>query len=297
MSAVLQGTSMKRLVGLLLCVLMLSFFAACSKKTEPVPADQPSNVSQPQATTPADPVSSEEVQTPTAAPAAASPIESVSETDNEGATEPAPTNVQPALKLGSPPAGSPTSARFKEGTHYQKIVPAQPVSVAPGKVEVDEVFWYGCPHCFALDPAVEAWRSKEKPNQVEFVRVPAMWNEATRIHARVYYTAEVLGKLDTLHSQIFREIHVNNNPLNTVDKISAFFAEHGVSEAEFKKAFGSAEVESKLQRADFFNRRYRVESVPLFVINGKYRTDLGSAGSEASLFAIVNELAVHEAGG
>ena len=79
---------------------------------------------------------------------------------------------------------------FKEGTNYQKVVPAQPTSVAPGKVEVVEVFWYGCGHCFALDPAIESWRNKGKPPYVEFVRVPAMWNDTTRMHARVFYTAE-----------------------------------------------------------------------------------------------------------
>ena len=76
-------------------------------------------------------------------------------------------------------------------------MPAQPTSVAPGKVEVAEVFWYGCGHCFALDPRIESWRNKGKPAYVEFVRVPAMWNDTTRMHARVFYTAELLGKLDT----------------------------------------------------------------------------------------------------
>jgi thiol:disulfide interchange protein DsbA len=286
---------MKRPLHFLLCLLMLTVLAACNKQSPPAPANPKSNASQQQA--PAANTSAETVQTQTEAPAAA-PTDAVSETDDEPVTaEPAPTGVQPALKLGAPASGPPTSARFKEGANYQKIVPAQPVSVDPGKIEVTEVFWYGCPHCYALDPAVDSWRLKGKPNQVEFIRVPAMWNEATRMHARVYYTADALGKLDTLHSLIFREIHVNNNPLNSVEKIAAFFAEHGVSAADFKKAFSSFAVESKLQRADFMNRRYRVDSVPVFVVNGKYRTDLSSAGSEANLFTIVNELAVHEAGG
>jgi protein dithiol oxidoreductase (disulfide-forming) len=286
----------KKLAWLLSCMLMLICLGACNK--QPAAPVQNQNAGQQAGPAASSTTSSETVQTPTEAPAAAAPAESVSETDDEPANaEPSPTGVQPALKLGTPPPGPPTSSRFKEGTSYQKIVPAQPVSVAPGKVEVAEVFWYGCPHCYALDPAVDSWRSKTKPNPVEFVRVPAMWNEATRMHARVFYTAEVLGKLDELHSLIFREIHVNNNPLNTVDKIAAFFAEHGVADADFKKTFSSFAVETKLQQADLLNRRYHVDSVPLFIVNGKYRTDLGSAGSESNLFAIVNEIAVHEAGG
>jgi thiol:disulfide interchange protein DsbA len=288
---------MKRLAWLLSGLLMLASLAACNKQPTPAP-NQTQNATQQSTPANTTAATTEAVETPAEAPAATTPTEAVSESDDDPVnTEPSPTGVQPALKLGSPPSGAPTSARFKEGANYQKIVPAQPVNVAPGKVEVAEVFWYGCPHCYALDPAVDSWRAKGKPNQVEFIRVPAMWNEATRIHARVFYTAEVLGKLDELHSLIFREIHVNNNPLNTVDKIAAFFAEHGVSDADFKKTFSSFAVESRLQRADLLNRRYRVDSVPLFVVNGKYRTDLGSAGSEANLFAIVNEIAVHEAGG
>lgn len=288
---------MKRLAGLLSCVLMLVCFAACNKQTPPAASEHKDVATQ--QTAPANDTVSQETAQPASDAAATdtTPSESISETDDQPPnTVPTPTGVQPALKLGAPPPGPPTSARFKEGTNYQKIVPAQPVTAAPGRVEVAEVFWYGCPHCYALDPAVAAWQAKDKPSQVDFVRIPAMWNDATRMHARVFYTAEVLGKLDTLHPLIFREIHVNNNPLNTVEKIAAFFAEHGVSEADFKKTFSSFAVESKLQRADFLNRRYRVDSVPLFVVNGKYRTDLGSAGSEANLFAIVNELAVHEAG-
>jgi thiol:disulfide interchange protein DsbA len=162
---------------------------------------------------------------------------------------------------------------------------------------VAEVFWYGCGHCFTIDPALESWRTKSKPASAELVRVPAMWNDITRMHARVFYTAELLGKLDAVHSLIFREIHVNGNQLNSVDKIAAFFKQHGVSAEEFNKAFSSFSVENKLQRADFLNRRYRIDSVPAFIVNGKYKTDVSGAGGEGQLFALINELAAHEQGG
>ena len=231
--------------------------------------------------------------------AAAAPTESISETDDAAAPTAPETNTaaQPMLRLGGPAATAATSAKFKERANYKKIVPAQPTSVAPGKVEVVEVFWYGCGHCFALDPKVESWRTKGKPAYVEFTRVPAMWNDATRMHARVFYTAELLGKLEQLHTPIFREINVKGNMLNTVDKISAFFKENGVSNEEFQKAFSSFAVESKLQRADFLNRRYKVESVPVVIVNGKYKTDVGDAGGEEPLFAVVGELAASEHGG
>lgn len=292
---------MNKLAAALLSTLVL--LTACGKK-EPAPASAPATSAPaseqsaaPAATTGDAAAPAEQAATDQAAIAA--PAETVSEMDDNA---PAPaeqqaSTTQPSLKLGGSANTPPTSSRFKEGTNYQKIVPAQPTGVAAGKVEVAEVFWYGCGHCFALDPAIESWRAKGKPAYVEFVRIPAMWNEGTRMHARVFYTAELLGKLDQLHTLIFREIHVAGNQLNTLDKISAFFQQHGVSKDEFTKAFSSFAVESKLQRADLLNRRYRISSVPAVIVNGKYSTDVGTAGGESQLFDVIEELAAHEHGG
>jgi thiol:disulfide interchange protein DsbA len=278
----------------LICIAPVS----CSKQQAAAPA-QPtaSQPAQGQAATaeksgaPADAAATEDAT-------AAAPTETVSETeDAPQAAEPAPSGVQPNLRLGAVLNTPPTSERFKEGTSYRKIVPAQPTSVAPGKVEVVEVFWYACPHCFELDPAIESWRNKGKPAYVEFARIPAMWNDTLRIHARLYYATEALGKLEELHAALFREFHVNGNPLNTLEAMQAFFKKHGVSPDEFQKAFSSFGVESKLQRADFLNRRYQINSVPVVVVNGKYVTDRQMAGGDKELFDLVNELAAHEHGG
>ena len=289
---------MKKPILALLSLCLALSLGACGKQEPQQPAAEQmptENVETPAvATTP-------EAESSTEAPAeeaTQTPTEAISETEDEPAPaegQPA-SSVQPTLKVGTAPAGAPTSARFKEGTHYRKVVPAQPTNVAPGKVEVGEVFWYGCAHCFSLDPALESWRSKA-PDYIEFVRIPAMWNDTTRMHARLFYTVELLGKLDTLHPLIFREIHVNGNMLNTVDKITAFLKQHGVNADEFQKTFSSFAVESRLQRADVLNRRYRVQSVPLMLVNGKYSTQLSDVGGEAALFALLNELAAHEHGG
>jgi len=269
---------------------------ACGKETSPPPAaeQQPAPTTSAQATaaeTPAPEAPAEDVTEE--APAA--PIESISETSDETIDESGAT-VRPALRLGGAASTNPTSARFKEGTNYVKLVPAQPTSVGPDKVEVVEVFWYGCGHCYSLDPAIESWRVKNKPAYAEFIRVPAMWNETLRMHARLFYTAELLGKLEELHTPIFREMHNKGNALNTVERITAFFREHGVSTDEFQKAFSSFAVESKLQRADFLNRRYRIDSVPAVIVNGKYKTDVGMAGGESQLFQLIGELAASEHG-
>jgi thiol:disulfide interchange protein DsbA len=279
---------------------VLIALGACSKQE---PAPQPTGPAAPAtapATRPAAPTPAEkpEAQQPEAAAEAAEavPGETITETEEAPqSAEPASTGVQPSLRLGSA-APAPASERFKEGTHYRRIVPAQPTSLGPDKIEVVEAFWYGCNHCYSLEPAIEAWNAK-KPHYVELVRLPSMGSETARMHARLFYTIEALGKVDPLHAQVFREIHVSGNPLNTVERITAFMKKNGIGAEEFNKAFSSFAVESRLQRADFLNRRYRIASVPMFIVNGKYTTDVGEAGGEQQMFALLGDLAAHEHGG
>jgi len=285
--------------ALLLAVLCIAS-GACSKQ-QPAAPSQPaaSQPSQPQPANAQPSAAQGDVPATPADSAAAAPTETVSETEDAApqATDPqTPSGVQPTLRLGAAIAALPASQRLKEGTTYRRVVPAQPTGVAPGKVEVVEVFWYGYSHCFELDPAIESWRKKGKPAYVEFTRVPGMWNDTLRIHARLYYATEALGKLDELHTAIFREIHENKNPLTTVDQMKAFFKQHGVNPDEFQKVFASFGVESKLQRADFLNRRFGITQVPTVVVNGKYLTDQVMAGGERQLFDVIDELAAHEHG-
>ena len=199
---------------------------------------------------------------------------------------------------GIAPAPSP----WAEGVNYTRLVPAQPTYVSAGQVEVLEFFWYGCPHCYAIDPAVEAWR-KSKPAFITFTRVPVMWSEGHRSTARLYYTLESLGKIDPLHGEIFKEIHVRGNSLiaaNPNDTAgaeeiqTAFVKKFGVSEDAFKKAYHSLPVETALQRADELGQRYRIEGVPTFVVNGKFMADVRSAGSPEKLLNLVGDLAAQE---
>jgi len=183
---------------------------------------------------------------------------------------------------------------LKEGGNYKLIQPAVPPSSPPGKVEVVEVFWYACGHCYLLEPKLETWARTGKAPYVDFVRQPATWNEVLKTHARVFYTAELLGKLPQLHADIFREINLKGNRLDNPESIEAFFVSHGVPKADFQKAFSSFAVESKLRRADDLNRRYRITGTPAVIVNGKYMTDVGMAGSEENLFEVVNALAAKE---
>lgn len=203
--------------------------------------------------------------------------------------------LEPEL-VASDPAGAPTTGRFEMGTHYMRLSPTQPTSSNPDQVEVAEIFWYGCPHCFNFDPHLERWQTT-KPDYVSFVRVPAVWNSVLQLHARAFYTAEALGKGAEMHSAFFSEIHERDNMLDSEAKLQEFFGRFGVDAAAFKTTFDSFAVQAKLQRADELSRRYRIQSVPTIIVNGKYTTDGGQAGSYDDLLALIDELAAAERAG
>ena len=290
--------------ALLACILSITAMG-CSKK--PATSQEPTTNTAPTATSegpaavssPSAPNAAvaEALPAPGAAAANAVPPAGVSEMDDDNSETVDNTSGNTSKSLiVQPDAASAPVSQFKEGTHYQKLVVAQPTDAAPGHIEVAEVFWYGCGHCYALDPLIESWRAKQKPAYVDFVRIPAIWNETLRIHARMFYTAQALGKLDELHIALFRELHLHGNPLDTEEKIGAFFRSHGVSDADFRQAFSSFAVQTRLNQADIANRRYKIQSVPTLIINGKFTTDVGLAGSAEKLIQLVDELAAREHG-
>jgi thiol:disulfide interchange protein DsbA len=202
-------------------------------------------------------------------------------------------------------AATPSGTQWQEGTHYTRMVPAQPTSVAAGQVEVLEFFWYACPHCYSFEPTVTAWL-KSKPAYVSFSRVPVLWNEGHRSLARLFYTLDSMGKLNDVHGEIFKEIQVNGDPLIGPDPNNAAAAERvqlsfikrlGISEADFEKEYHGFNVETAMQRADQLVQRYRITAVPMFVVNGKYVTDVAMAGAAdhpERLISLINDLAAQE---
>jgi protein dithiol oxidoreductase (disulfide-forming) len=181
----------------------------------------------------------------------------------------------------------------EQGVHYKLLQPAQPTSVAPGKVEVVEVFWYACGHCYLLEPKLEAWDKKGRPANAQLVRLPATWNPLLKTHARVFYTAELLGRQD-LGPDIWREINVKRNRLDTPEAIEAFFTSRGVAKADFQKAFSGFAIDSKVMKAEDLNRRYKITGTPTVIVNGKYVTDVSMAGGEEQLFEVINALVAKE---
>jgi thiol:disulfide interchange protein DsbA len=216
--------------------------------------------------------------------------------DDSVLTADEPAKPQPTAAVANETGAAPTSARFQLGKHYTRLSPTQPTSSSPDKVEVAEVFSYGCPHCFAFDPYLKSWLGK-KPEYVTFVRLPTVWSPVAKIYARAFYIEEALGKSAEIHESLFREIHDNKNMLDTEDTLQAFFAKFGVDAATFKSQFDSFGVHAKLQRADELTRRYKIAGVPTIVVNGKYTTDLDMAGGYDELFALLGELAASEHAG
>ena len=189
-------------------------------------------------------------------------------------------------------ACSASSSAYDEGTHYQRLAKAQPTSTTD-KVEVVEVFWYGCPHCYSLEPAVHNWL-KNKPENVEFVRLPAALNPSWSFHAKVYYTAEALGVVDKFHEAFFDAIHLHKKRMNTEGAIQTFFEGLGVDSASFEKAWGSFAVDAKLRKAKQKVIGYQLRSVPAIIVNGKYKVTAQSAGGSSKGFNVVNELVAKE---
>ncbi len=179
--------------------------------------------------------------------------------------------------------------QFALGEDYERLTPAQPTSSSPEQIEVAEVFWYACPHCYTFDPYLESWK-ENLPGDVNFVRIPVLWAGIHQMHARIYYTAETLNKLDEMHAAVFREIHINRNGLDNPNAIRDFFGNYGVDAATFDNTFESFAVYTKLQRADELARRYRISSVPTIIVNGKYVTSATMAGSYPRLLEVIDEL-------
>lgn len=184
------------------------------------------------------------------------------------------------------------AATYSPGNGYTLI--KNPVRTAnPEKIEVVEIFWYGCPHCFSLEPVTQAW-SKNIADDVDFKFMPAVFGRSWQAHAKAYYVSELLGLQEKTHGAIFNAIHLDKRRLNSEDKLAEFFTDYGVSEANFKKQFNSFAVNSRLSQADSKIRAYGARGVPGLIVNGKYLVSAQSAGGNNQIFSVVDFLIEQE---
>ena len=189
--------------------------------------------------------------------------------------------------------------KYKEGEHYTRLIPTQGTVGGADKIEVAEVFMYSCPHCYTLEPYINQWAENKDPN-VRLVRIPAIFNQLALLHAQLYYTEFYLAQTGILKDQVafremvFEEFHRRGNRLTSEDAIRRLFTRAGVSEEDFNRTWGSFEVNQSLRVAQDLARRYGIASVPKIVVNGKYTTDVGTAGGYSELLELIDELTARE---
>lgn len=181
---------------------------------------------------------------------------------------------------------------YIEGTHYERL--AEPVRTAdPARIEVVELFWYGCSHCYHFEPLLAKWRPGIGKD-VDFHRSPAMWNKLMAVHAQAFYAAEILGVLEKMNQPLFDALNVQRKRLETEDEIAEIFVANGVSAADFQKAFNSFGVQSKVKQADARQRSYKTTGTPEIIVNGKYRVSGRLAGSPEGMLKVVDFLIAKE---
>jgi len=161
-------------------------------------------------------------------------------------------------------------AKPESGKEYQVLAQSQPTDTN-GKVEVTEFFFYTCPHCNVLDPFIGAW-VKKQGSAISFKRVPVDFGQGQAVLTKLYYTLEAMGKLEALHAKIFEAIHTKRRPLNTEQQIVNFVKENGIDEKKFLEMSKSFAVTTKISRATALQAAYKIDSVPMVFVDGRYMT-------------------------
>lgn len=174
------------------------------------------------------------------------------------------------------------------GKDYALLDFPQPTT-DPKRVEVLELFFYGCPHCFELEPIIEPW-AKKLPKDAYFRRMPAIFNDSWVPMAKAFYAAEALGVTEKLHGPMFNAIHLRGVNLNSRDTLLKFVASQGVDAAKFGAAYDSMGVNAKVSEAHQLTSAYGITGVPTMIVDGKYRTASSMVGSHEKLLPALDEL-------
>jgi len=184
-----------------------------------------------------------------------------------------------------------TELTIVEGQHYTRL--DKPIKVTTGeKIEVRELFWYGCPHCNRLEPVIINWL-KTKPENTEFVPTPAVFSQRWVFHAQAYYTIKTLGIDEVAHPMIFDSIHHKRQPINNLKQLSKFIkANFNIDSDKVKKAFESFSVDSNMRAANAYSLKSGANGVPTVIVDGKFRANVQSAGGNQQLFDVVDQLIV-----
>ncbi|MBU2873277.1 thiol:disulfide interchange protein DsbA/DsbL [Marinobacter salexigens] len=188
--------------------------------------------------------------------------------------------------------GQANAADWQEGTHYKKLDTPVRTDTDSG-IEVAEVFWYGCPHCYNFKPLAESWEAKA-PDDVNYVRIPAALGRSWVPHAQAFYALEAMNSLDKVHDALFEALAGQRRPLNDGESLANFVAGHGVDREEFLNNFNGFGVNARMQQAQSKIRGARITGTPTMLVNGKYTVSASMAGSLEAVLAVVDYLVEKE---
>ena len=192
-----------------------------------------------------------------------------------------------ATLLGSVALHARAQGGSGEGFEFRSIKPQAPTDAPAGKVEVVEFFWYGCPHCNSLEPALKDWL-KRLPPDVAFRKVHVPWQ--VQAHQQLFFTLETMNQADALNERVFSAIHVDRNKLDTPEAMADLVSKHGVDRKQFLDTYNSFGVRTRMQRATQLTAAYKIDGVPVFGVAGKFVTAPSMVGSNAGALKMVEQL-------
>ena len=178
------------------------------------------------------------------------------------------------------------SKDYQEGRHYELIEPLPTRN--PEKIEVIEFFWFGCGHCFSLEQLIKDWKS-EVSSEVDFFRLPVVWNEQTKTHAKLFFATETLKVPEAIQG-IFSAIHYNRKMMLSDKEVIPFFQGYGIQEDKYLAATNSFGLKNNLRKAELFAFKYGIKGVPAFIVNGKYKVSATREIGTEDLLDVVNYL-------
>ncbi len=178
-------------------------------------------------------------------------------------------------------------AQGNDGFKFSELKPAQPISVEGNKIEVIEFFWYGCPHCYNLEPLLETW-IKKLPPDVQFRRVPAVFNARWEHDAEIFYTFDALGVLNKVHEPFFNAIHRDGLRTDNPDAMAQWLQRNGIDPKKFNDTMKSFTVKSRTGRAKQMSIAYNIDGTPAFAVQGKYTVSAEQGGSREGMLQTVS---------
>lgn len=177
--------------------------------------------------------------------------------------------------------------RARQNIEY-RLIPVQPVETGE-RIEVIDFFWYGCPFCNDLQPALEEW-VKRKPDDVALRRVPAILRDSWAPHARIYYALELLGEVERLHLKVYESYHVEQLHMSKAEVVEQWAAKNGIERRRWLDAYFSPEADARIARAFQATKRYDVQGTPSVVVDGRYLTSSSMTSTVRGVVTVMEDL-------